>query len=346
MKIRITYALAILGSVLLGCLGTTVFAQEKAKPQAKQKAITISPKEGKNEKVTIIVDGDNITVNGKPITEYDGDDIVIRKKNIEQHMVPYAYARPGIRAEPYVYVTPRSKIAITKPPGTSWNYSYNGPEFEVFDNKALLGVITEKDEKGAKITEVMKESAAAKAGLLKGDIITKVDGKKVSDPEELSDAIEDKKPNEEVTIAFLRDKKERTLKVKLGERKSSYSFSAPRIEKELYEPFREFDQFHGDNFFRYNDNRRRLGVRIQEIEDSSGVKVLEVEEESVAEKSGIKRDDVITEIDGKKVKDMYSARDAMRESRDKSSYTVRVLRNGSPINIDVKIPKNLKKTDL
>jgi hypothetical protein len=43
---------------------------------------------------------------------------------------------------------------------------------------------------------------------------------------------------------------------------------------------------------------------------------------------------------------MYSARDAMRESRSKTSYTVRVLRNGSPVNIEVKVPKNLKKADL
>jgi len=346
MNNRIPFVLAIFAICLvLGSLSLTVSAQQKQKTKKPEKEI--SPKEGKKEKVTIIIDGDDITVNGKPVMEYDGDDIVIRKRMLEQSMAPYVYARPGLKASPRVYVNPRSKIAYAKPP-TAWNFSFNGDEFDAFDNKALLGVITEKDEKGAKITEVMKESAAAKAGLAKGDIITQVNGKKVSDPEELADAIEDKKPNDEVEITYLRDNKARKLKVKLGERKSSsYSFSMPKIDKELNQTFRNFDQFHGDNFFRYyGDSRHRLGVRIQETDDSSGVKVLEVEEESVAEKSGIKRDDVITEIDGKKIKDAFSARDAMKESRAKNNYTIRVMRNGSPVNIDVKIPKNLKKADL
>jgi serine protease Do len=39
---------------------------------------------------------------------------------------------------------------------------------------AFLGVTTEEAKEGAKITNVVKESAAEKAGLKKDDIITKV----------------------------------------------------------------------------------------------------------------------------------------------------------------------------
>ncbi len=350
MNNRIPYVLAIFATGLfMSCLSITLVAQQKQKTKKEQ--IVISQKEGKKEKVTIVVDGDAITINGKPLAEYDGDDIVIRRKNIEGFVAPYAYSAPRIKTIPRVYAPgyPDAKM-FTSPPG-AFSFSLNDDDLVGFDNKAMLGVITEKDDKGAKITEVMKESAAAKAGLMKGDIITHVNGKKVSGPDALADAIGDKEPNDEVEISYLRDNKSRKLKVKLGERKNSYSYNynykLPRIEQEFTKPFMELAPFHDDNFFRWHgESRHRLGVRIQETEDSSGVKVLEVEEESVAEKSGIKRDDVITEIDGKKIKDAYSARNAMNESRDKNTYSIRVLRNGSPLNIDVKIPKNLKKTDL
>jgi serine protease Do len=46
-------------------------------------------------------------------------------------------------------------------------------------NRALLGVVSEKNDNGAKITSVTKESAAEKAGLKKDDIITKVGDTKI-----------------------------------------------------------------------------------------------------------------------------------------------------------------------
>ncbi|MEI2740513.1 MAG: PDZ domain-containing protein [Chitinophagaceae bacterium] len=57
-------------------------------------------------------------------------------------------------------------------------------------NRAMLGVTTEKVDEGAesKLT-VTKESAAEKIGLKEGDIITKVDDKKIENPDDLSAAI-------------------------------------------------------------------------------------------------------------------------------------------------------------
>ena len=53
----------------------------------------------------------------------------------------------------------------------------------------MLGVTTEKADKGVEIQDITKESAAAKAGLKEGDIITKIDDKKIEDPDDLSEAI-------------------------------------------------------------------------------------------------------------------------------------------------------------
>jgi serine protease Do len=89
-----------------------------------------------------------------------------------------------------------------------------------------------------------------------------------------------------------------------------------------------------------------FGVKIQDTDDSSGVKVLDVDEESLAENSGIKENDIITEVDGKKVRDTDDAREALNGARGKNLYTVKLNRNGNPQTIEVKVPKKLKKADL
>src|SRR5258706_12335787 len=80
----------------------------------------------------------------------------------------------------------------------------------------MLSVATEKANQGVKIKDITKESASEKAGLKEGDIITKIDDKKIEDPDDLSTAIKNHKPGDKVTVTFLRDKKEQKLTAELG----------------------------------------------------------------------------------------------------------------------------------
>ena len=63
---------------------------------------------------------------------------------------------------------------------------------------------------GALVSSVSKESAAAKAGVKAGDVITSINGKRVEDSDDLARELGD--ANGETTIVLLRDKKEMTLK--------------------------------------------------------------------------------------------------------------------------------------
>jgi serine protease Do len=369
--------LALLGLLTVGIEQTR--AQEAPKAR-ERKEIIIREKEGKGEKMTIIVDGDKVTINGKPLEEYGGGNVIIRKKNIEGGSLPYAYSMPRI---------PRAPIAPLHPEiAEGWNFS-----FDEFDSPAIagpqgarLGVITDEDAKGAKITEVMKESAAAKAGLKEGDIITAVDGKKVDGPESLSEIISSKKPEQESSITYLRDKKSKTMKVKLGKGSAGFPrvfqfeapdmenvlidrYRAPLMERELAEQFRELNDLNGlkekqfrelENEFRSQDmekfrwdmergfpgGRPKLGLRIEDTEEATGVKVIDVEAGSAAEKAGFKKDDIITHINNKKIVNTDQARDLIRENREKPSYPVTVQRNGQPYNMEVKTPRDLKKANL
>ena len=69
---------------------------------------------------------------------------------------------------------------------------------------------------GALVSSVTKESAAAKAGVKAGDVITSINGKTVEDSDDLVRELDDL--TGEVTIVLLRDKKEMTLKATLERR--------------------------------------------------------------------------------------------------------------------------------
>jgi serine protease Do len=70
---------------------------------------------------------------------------------------------------------------------------------------------------GALIAEVTPGSPGEQAGLKPGDIVTELDGKKVTDSRQLQLMVAEKPPGSRVTMKIVRDGKEQTLTVQLGE---------------------------------------------------------------------------------------------------------------------------------
>lgn len=68
---------------------------------------------------------------------------------------------------------------------------------------------------GIYVAEVVEDGAAEDAGLKKGDVITHIDGKKVTKFGELSGLIAQKRPGDKVTLTYLRDKKKQTATLTL-----------------------------------------------------------------------------------------------------------------------------------
>jgi serine protease Do len=364
----------ILTAALLALFITGV-ANGQQKEKSKSSQDVIIKKNGKSdEKMTIVIDGENITINGKPITEYRGDDIVIRQKALEEAMVPLARAMPRIR----IATAPR--IA-----GEDFDFNFQfdenfAREFEKEFEKgfryesdrkpqAILGVVTEKADKGLRVVDISDGSAAGKAGLKEGDLLTKFAGTSVSDPEKLRELVRARKPEEEVEISYIKsgEKKERKARVKLGSYtpEGNVRVTSPRAPNppraprppqppraphpgDFYtpEPFVMDRNFGADGFSFGYGGRPRLGVRIQDMDDSSGVKVLDVHDGSLAAIAGVKESDIIVNIDGKRVKDTDDAMEALQAAKEKSSYQLVLNRGGQVMNLDIKIPRKLKKTDL
>src|SRR5574341_213043 len=72
-------------------------------------------------------------------------------------------------------------------------------------------------KKGALVADVTKEGPAAKAGIRSGDVIVKFDGKAVSDEHELPQAVASTKVGKKVDVVVLREGKEFTIPVTIGE---------------------------------------------------------------------------------------------------------------------------------
>ncbi|HYJ37880.1 MAG TPA: PDZ domain-containing protein [Chitinophagaceae bacterium] len=319
------------------CISTGALAQQnptKTKPKeptktttAKEKdkmddydEIIIKRKGEKGGKVTVEIKGDDVLVNGKPISEYDNDDISVRKRDVT---VWDGNARAMVAGSPFRY--------------------RSGEAYTMSTNRAFLGVSTEKDEKGARITNVTENSAAEKAGLKEDDVIIRVDDTKIENHDQLSKAIVKHKPEDKVTIAYLRGGKEQKATVALGRT----SFNTITMPKGTPAPEFNFDFDHnGTNQSYYFSGRGRIGIRAQDTEEGKGVKVLDVGDESLAEKAGLKEGDIITEFDGKAINSADELADAAKASKEKSSISVKYTRDGKANSAEIKIPKKLKTTNL
>jgi serine protease Do len=170
-----------------------------------------------------------------------------------------------------------------------------------------------KDTKGVVIPDVSPDSAAAKAGLKAGDIITAFDGKPVEKAAEFQRRVAMKKPGSEVEIAVLRDDKKLTLTAKLDEKPSGeQSAETAKIQ-----------------------TTEKLGLTVQNLTDDlakqfgfvgqKGVLVTEVDSGSEAASKGIQPGSLIQQVNRKSVGNVKEFNEAV-ESAAKNGKVMLLVR--------------------
>jgi hypothetical protein len=85
-------------------------------------------------------------------------------------------------------------------------------------NQALLGVQAENHAAGVRVIFVQPGSAADKAGIKPGDVISTIDGHKLADFDRLTARIAQHQPGDKIDLEILRSEKPTTLQVVLGSR--------------------------------------------------------------------------------------------------------------------------------
>ncbi|HXD78986.1 MAG TPA: PDZ domain-containing protein [Puia sp.] len=304
--------------------------------------IVIRHKGNKDAKLTIEIKDGDILVNGKPLDEFDDSSVTVSKRRIIRDRNRFSYNGSEFEAPDFP-----GTIRVWPGNGENRTWSYGNSDL-LREDRAQLGVGMEKngDDKGAKVIQITKGSAAEKTGLKVGDVITKVDGTEIEDPGSLSETIGHHKPGDKITVTVTRDGKEQKIPVILGKAKAftvepfnMYKFEMPDMKAPVPGNWpKEFLGTYG--------NSVKFGIRAQDDEDGKGAKILDVDDESAAAKAGLKEGDVITRFDGKEIKSVTDLTEAARAAREKTSVKVSILRDGKSQELDVKVPKRLRTADL
>jgi serine protease Do len=188
---------------------------------------------------------------------------------------------------------------------------------------AIAKAFHEPEVRGALVGDVSSNSPAQRAGLQKGDIILEINGKPVNDGAQLRMNISLMEPGSTVAVKVLRDGSARDFSVRLEELPTEQA----KVENNSE-----------------STERGMLGVSVENMNArvagelglpaaSTGVVVTEVEPGSRAAESGLKRGDVIQEVNRQAVKNTSDFERAVRNSKDETLLLVN--RQGSTLFIAV-----------
>jgi serine protease Do len=175
---------------------------------------------------------------------------------------------------------------------------------ELADAMKLKGQST-----GALVGEVTPRSPAEKAGIKSGDVITAVNGKKVTDARELRLMIGTMAPGTKVQIDVNRDGQTKNINVELGEMPAGIAEEGAEPSPEESAQPERATVFGGVAVADLTDDIRN-GLNLSK--DVKGAVIADIDPDSPAAKAGLREGDVIQEVNKQPVN---SARDLVAISK-------------------------------
>ncbi|MBT5549959.1 MAG: DegQ family serine endoprotease [Nitrospina sp.] len=174
---------------------------------------------------------------------------------------------------------------------------------------------------GALVGDVIPDGPAAKGGIKRGDVIIRFDDQPVKDMEDLPKIVAATRPNSVVDVEVIRDGSKQTLRVSIELLKDSQETVVAKADP--------------------------LGLQVQDIteelakglqlEGVEGVLVADVAAGNAAAEAGIRRGDVISEMNRGMVKNMQDYQNLLASVEKGSSVLFLIKRGGSTIYIAVKV---------
>ncbi|HCK21669.1 MAG TPA: hypothetical protein DHW15_05775 [Bacteroidetes bacterium] len=137
------------------------------------------------------------------------------------------------------------------------------------EEKAFLGVYLEGADNGVLITGVAENSAASAAGLQKGDIITGIDGTRMTSHEAVADYVLSKKGGDNIKIEYMRKGAPGVAEATLQTRKSEFLF---RMDDNM--PANMFfihpnDRCHGYSYEMNEGEEKQITVEIELLDEEN-----------------------------------------------------------------------------
>lgn len=193
--------------------------------------------------------------------------------------------------------------------GKSISYGWLGVQAqEITDDLAEYFNLSDKE--GVLIAKVLEGSPAKKAGIKEGDIIIEFGGEKLKDTYDLVRKVGRTKPGTTVDVKFIRDRMQRVIQVKIDRKPSEEEeLETGKIVPEE----KESNSWRGIKVANITDEiAGQLGTK-----DKKGVVIVEIDSQSPFYMMGMRRGDIIREINRNIIKDANDFNKITKEARDK-----------------------------
>jgi serine protease Do len=165
---------------------------------------------------------------------------------------------------------------------------------------------------GALISRVDPSGPAKKAGIQRGDVITAYNGQPIHEMEDLPRLVAASKPGSKADVTVLRGGSEKHFQVEVGKLKEGEQVAEGGEGEEKPSAFG----------LRVQNLTPELAEQLG-IDETQGVVVTDVEGGSPAEHAGLRRGDVILEVNQSEVADADAFHQAMEASKDRALLLVR-----------------------
>jgi len=179
------------------------------------------------------------------------------------------------------------------------------------------------EPKGALVADVVKDGPAEEAGLKQGDVIVEYDGKPVNESAELPLLVARTPVGHTVKLKVIRDKKDETFTVKIAELKEEEAQQGGSGTSE-------------DLGLTVQTLTPELAENLGLDRGLKGVVVTQVDPGASAADAGLRRGDVILEVNRTPVKDVAAYRKAVKSSGKGKSLLFLVRRGDNTIFLAVK----------
>ena len=184
------------------------------------------------------------------------------------------------------------------------------------------------ETKGVLIGDVFKDQPACKAGIKRGDVVTKIDGKTIETINQLRNQVAALRPGQTAPVEVLRNNKKMTVQVRVTSRDDSQTARASADGSAESTP---------DNT---SDVSKLLGMSVgaitPELRDQlklaknvQGVAVTEIARSGIAAREGLRQNDIILEVNRKSVSSVKDFNQALKGIKEGDSVMFLVQRDGN-----------------